>query len=191
MDDVSLLARMGTNTFPSLVRKLDKKSDWGHASSPTIGRASTAAAKVFPRAKDAYSFYRVNSYDDLAKVVIGLNSNRNRLKEKMDLIAFTEAELLACDISISETQGKTTCKTANSMHVDAHSMSFDSFIGLCGNSMDGNRESFRISKTEVGNMLGFLEDLGCEAVPDNSNCSCQSPESCDVSYFSSHFAPFR
>ena len=71
MIDDSFSDRMGTGGFPVYVRKLDKKSTWGHDSDDVSKRLEHILARFFPEADDRFSLYLVNSDDELKRVVVG------------------------------------------------------------------------------------------------------------------------
>lgn len=168
--------RFGTDGYPILVRKLDKKSTWGDVSDVSGDRIEHIASHVFPAAESQFSLYQVNSDDELKRVVVGLNSYRQRLRDKIDFVAFTHAEITTAGLSIVDSPGNTLCDAANRLHVDivAPSPGHAAFRRLCAKVVEAHRPTFRISRVKAREMVGELKQYGCHVFEANTDCPCNS-----------------
>lgn len=164
--------RFGTSGYPLYVRKLDKKSSWGDGSDPGDARLDRVLMSLFPPNEMKYSLYLLRSDTDLARVVVGLNSYRDRLNDKVDLIAFTGPELQAAEISFDDALGDTNCIAANKLHTDVSAVTRDSYERLCKAAFDINRPAVRIGKVEAKEMVAQLRDFGCHAFEQSAPCPC-------------------
>lgn len=175
MDAANLTDRAATS-FPFYVRKLDKKSSWGHVSDMVDDRKQKVPNAIFGGDQLRFSLYRISSVDDLKRVTIALNAGRNRLKDQVDYVAFTDDELERSDIEvINDVPGETPCATANSLHVDVCAGNYASFETLCHNAIYAKRPAFRIKKGEVKVLIEELLSFGCCAVVvenEPSDCQC-------------------
>lgn len=167
-------ACVGKDRFPAVVRKLDRKSSWGHQDDAIDDRVVNAVGAIFP--SDRVSFYRLSSLMDLERVVVGFNMKRDRRKSRIAFVGFTEDELLACKLDIiSGIAGDTDCLWANGLHIDVVG-SIDKFSILCRNAFVANRDAFQVSQGDSKNLADRLESEGCKAFANNSECShCLEP----------------
>jgi len=147
--DDTLIHKFGTGGYPVYIRKLDKKSVWGHHSDDLEERVVTAVGGVFPAREPRYSFYLARSDEELKRIVVALNGFRLRPNDKIDFIAFTEDELATVEITIAKLPGNTECKAANHLHVDVHAGTHSNFSSLCQNAFSARRNTFRVSKKEA------------------------------------------
>lgn len=166
-------SHLGGAPFPLYLRKLDKKSRWGHPDDAIADRVAVATTETFPYPGNCFSLYLIRSMDDLRRVVVALNLRRNRRNNDIDLVGFLESEITASEIQILQVPGETDCAAANVLHVDISSSSQDSFSRLCRLAMNAGREAVRIGKTSVAEMLAEQINLGCEAITDNAACGCR------------------
>ncbi len=166
-------SHLGGAPFPLYLRKLDKKSRWGHPDDAIDGRVSVAAAEIFPSPDNCFSLYLIRSRADLCRVVVALNLRRNRRNDHIDVVGFLESEITASEIQILQVPGETECAAANALHVDISASSQDSFSRLCRLAMQAGREAVRIGKTSVAEMLTEQINLGCEAITENATCGCR------------------
>ena len=164
--------RLGTDGFPVFVRKLDKRSTWGHTSDAIEERLSSVVRLMFPKDNSRFSLYEVGSDDELKRVVAGLNSFRRRLKDQMDLVAFTKEELEQAGIRFDDSPGNTGCKTADKLHVDVFASEHSAFSDLCKAVFLRERLAFRITKSEAKQIAEELKAFGCLVFPDNKTCPC-------------------
>lgn len=165
---------LGGATFPLYLRKLDKKSRWGHPDDGMKDRVAVATAEIFPDPDDEYSLYLIRSANDLCRVVVALNLRRNRPNDHVDVVGFLESEIIASEIEILQVPGETECAAANALHVDISPSAQDSFSRLCRLAMEAGREAVRIGKTSVAEMLAEQTARGCEAITDNAICGCRN-----------------
>jgi len=164
--------RFGTSGYPVFVRKLDKKSVWGHVSDDIGDRIPRVSSDVFSENENRFSLYSVTSDDELMRVVIGLNSFRRRLNDQMDLVAFTRAEIEEAGIVVVETPGNTECESANRLHVDIHAADHTAYYQLCESAITRQRPAFRVSKSEAKSIARQLNVFGCHAFDGNDACPC-------------------
>ena len=173
MDAESLPEKAGV-PFPFYVRKLDKKSVWGHSSDEVESRKFSAAQAVFNPKKLRFSLYLVRSWNDLVRVTVALNAGRNRLNDQVDFIAFGANDISTASINIlPEIPGETDCAAANKLHVDIEASEYSKFQAICSSTIDKNREAFRVTKKAAKKMVIALKDFGCLAFPENNQGSCE------------------
>ena len=171
---VTLNAKTGQIDLPLYLRKLDKRSHWGHSADPSESRIETAAAEVFHPSEAAFSLFRAANDEDLYRIVVGLNSLRASLSQQIDFVAFTESEIASAGIMLSETPGETTCHSANRLHVDGSATRDNSIHQLCHDLFAANREAFRVTRSEASEIASHMQAYGCEAVVPESVCQCAS-----------------
>jgi len=167
-------SHLGGAPLPLYLRKLDKKSRWGHPDDAINDRVAVATAEFFPYPNNCFSLYLIRSTNDLCRVVVALNLRRNRRNDHIDLVGFLESEITASEIQILQVPEETECAAANALHVDISSSSQDSFTRLCRLAMEAGREAVRIGKTSVAEMLAEQIARGCEAITDNAICGCRN-----------------
>lgn len=153
---VTLNAKTRTVSFPVYLRKLDKRSHWGHPDDPRDLRIETAVADVFHPSAAAFSLFRAANDEDLYRIVVGLNSLRKSLSQQIDFVAFTESEIVSAGIHLSVTPGETTCHSANRLHVDASATRVDSIRHLCRDLFNANRQAFSFTLRSTGKASGLL-----------------------------------
>ena len=157
-------------SFPFLVRKLDKRSSWGHQGDDS--RASKVSKRIFPEVEAVYSLFKVGSYEDLVLVSIGLNSTRQSLTSNIFYVAFGEAELAQHKINILQNLGQTACRQANQLHIDIAGNSAD-LEALCSQAMAAQRNVFSVSKGQAKRIVEGVSWYNCDAVDSATACRCQ------------------
>ena len=172
---VTLIAKTNPESLPVYLRKLDKRSHWGHSDDNRNLRIETAVAEVFNPSEKAFSLFRAANDEDLYRIVVGLNSLRASLSQQIDFVAFTESEILSAGIQLSMTSGETTCHSANRLHVDACAPHIDTIRRLCHNVFNANRQAFRITKSEATDIATYMQGYGCQAVVVAPICQCVQP----------------
>jgi hypothetical protein len=173
---VTLNAKTGQIDLPVYLRKLDKRSHWGHSEDPRDSRTETAVAEIFQPSEMAFSLFKAANDDDLYRIVVGLNSLRASLSQQIDFVAFTESEIASAGIRLSETPGETTCHSANRLHVDGSATRDSSLRQLCQDVFATNRQAFRVTKSEASEIAAHMQAFGCEAVVPDSACQCVDPQ---------------
>src|SRR4051812_42928176 len=83
---------------PVFLRKLRRRADWGDLETPLEQRAADAVRLVFRSDPKPYSLFRVETDEELHRVVIGLNGGRPSLISDSDFIAVLPGELEAVGI---------------------------------------------------------------------------------------------
>ena len=172
---VTLFEKTSPVSLPVFLRKLDKRSHWGHSDDPRSLRIDTAVAEVFDPCEKPFSFFRAANDEELYRIVVGLNSLRASLSQQIDFVAFTEFEILSAGIQLSVTAGETSCHSANRLHVDASAPSITSIRQLCDDVFNANRQAFRVTKSEASDIASYMRAYGCEAVVFATSCQCIQP----------------
>ena len=100
---------------PISLRKLRRKADWGSRETPMETRVIDVQRLVFLcDPKQPCSLYRVETDEELQRVVVGLNGGIPSLTIDSDFITVLPAELDAAGICAKQTPGRTLCRFANS-----------------------------------------------------------------------------
>lgn len=154
---------------PVFIRKLTRKSHWGD-DSVQKDRLGLAVSNMFNASDSTFSFYRVETVTQLAQVAIGLNSNRDSLREQIDFVPFTEAELNG--LRVVENKGETACDAANKLHVDVIAQ-IQELSDMCEMAMINKRIARRLSKTWIDGKLNEPQLSNCHAITKAKNsCIC-------------------
>lgn len=169
---IDIASNVGGLDRPVLLRKLDRKSDWGHEIDDVSARLEHAVTKVFHGCDDCFSVYSASSDDDLHAIVVGLNSGRQSAIQQIDFLAFTEDELEASGIKLLKTDGDTDCAKANRLHLDAHFKDRIDLQRLCQRAMDSKRPTFRLSKSDAKIIYELVSEKGCGAAALVKSCGC-------------------
>lgn len=99
---------------PLYPRKLRRKADWGSDATPIDSRVDDVVRVVFLCDPNPYSLFRVETDEELERVVIGLNGGRPSLTIDSDFIALQPIELIDAGVEPEQTLGNTLCGIANS-----------------------------------------------------------------------------
>ncbi len=160
--------------YPFYVRKLDKRSRWGHKTDEIEERKRSVCKAIFDPAKTLFSLYQIHSDEDLKRVTIALNASRERLNDQVDYVAFKASEINFADINIiEESPGETDCVAANNLHVDVEGANGLRFLALCSAAIDANREAFRITRSNAKRMAEEMRNYGCLVFAEGTSCKCQ------------------
>ena len=153
---------------PVFLRKLRRKSHWGAADDPIDERAVIAVREVFLTERgNTYSVYLIRTDEDLRRVAIGLNGNRDSLTEVLDLVAFLPNELQAVGISFQATPGDTRCRFANLLHHDLKATE-PQLLALCRTTMVRGRNAGRLSTGTMREVVTSAQGEQCLAALDLS-----------------------
>ena len=169
---VTLAAKLASMRVPVFLRKIDKRSHWGHETDSAESRIATASADVFKSGGQLFSLFRVADDEQFYRIVVGLNARRASLAQQIDFVAFTESEIVSAQIELLETEGETECVAANRLHVDASPMTSHSISQLCQEAFAVNRQVLRITKSEASEIVARMEVDGCKAVVRDAFCEC-------------------
>jgi hypothetical protein len=101
---------------PYYLRKVDAASHWGTAKDDVDSRIDTALAKVFAPDEGRISVYCIQRRDDLRRVVVALDANRQFPGNAIRFLAISPDELRP--FSLDTTPGATKCREANRLHND-------------------------------------------------------------------------
>lgn len=154
---------------PVFLRKLRRKADWGSSETLLELRAADIVQLVFKIDHKPYSLFRVESDEDLQKVVIGLNGGRPSLTCDSDFIAILPSELAAAGILATRTAGDTLCRFANALHYDIPAEDRQ-LLALCRGLIDRGRPVVHLTKGMTRPLAAIAQADGCLAVPDSSGC---------------------
>lgn len=158
---------------PFYVRKLYRRSNWGHADDPIAERVANAVRHAFEADGVTYSLYRIETDADLGRVAIGLNGNRDSLRENIDLVAFLPNELDSCGIEYGQVAGETRCLHANRLHIDM-TATRQQLADLCERAMTGGRKAVRLTKSIMRAVVDQASADSCYVVvPDGDGCACE------------------
>jgi hypothetical protein len=145
---------------PAFLRKLRRKSHWGAANDPLDDRVDIAVREVFLTEAAPYSVYLIRSDQDLCRVAIGLNGNRDSLAEVLDVVAFRPSELQAVGITFQQTPGHTRCRFANLLHHDLTATETQ-LRHLCRTTMQQGRNAGRFSKGTMKEIVILAQKEQC------------------------------
>jgi hypothetical protein len=158
---------------PVFVRKLVRQSHWGVPEDDLPARVANAVREVFRSDPGrAFSVYVLEGDDDLHRVALGLNANRDSLTEALDLVGFSRQELAACGIKPVQSAGETKCSGANRRHFDVFASELQ-LAELCGSAMQAGRTVGRLKKSDMRPIVEKATQDGCRAaVADSEHCVC-------------------
>jgi hypothetical protein len=105
---------------PAFIRKLARATHWEQTGDGEGEKARSVVQQIFRNQAEAeISIYLVKTDDDLRRVAIGMNANRDSLTEAISFLAFNQSELTAAGISKPPTTpGDLRCNYANALHFD-------------------------------------------------------------------------
>ncbi len=167
---------------PVFLRKLDRKRDWGVETDPLDARLAAVVQRVF--LEDQFfpniSFYLVQSDDDLRRVALAFNGNRDSLTEILDLVAFLPAEFQAAGLVPHRTPGNTLCHFANLTHHDLpDTTTAQELEALCRQAMTAGRIAARCTGGMMKDVVKLAEAEQClVAVNPSPGClvpACATP----------------
>ena len=154
---------------PVFIRKLTRKSHWGD-DSVQEDRLGPALSNMFDASDSTFSFYRVETVTQLAQVAIGLNSKRGSLREQIDFVPFTEAEISG--LRLVQNKGETECDAANKLHVDVVA-GIQELSAMCEMAMKNKRLAGRLSKNWIAGKLNEPQLSNCHAITKTkTSCIC-------------------
>jgi hypothetical protein len=123
------------------------------------------------------SIYRVGSDEELRRVAIGMNANRDSLSEALAFAVLLPAELVQFGIQLTQTPGDLRCEFANRLHYDAIATD-QQLEDLCRSLMMGGRTEGRCTG---GMMKAAAQEAvaeGCAAATNTNTCrvaACVTP----------------
>lgn len=156
---------------PTFIRKLGRASHWGQPGDPLPQRIKAAVAQVFRnQVEPVISIYLVSTDEDLRRIAIGMNANRDSLHENIAFLAFQPGELAAAGIQPPvRTPGDLLCDYANARHHDM--IATDAQLEqLCTNLMNAGREVARCSGGVMKDAEKLARAESCKAVPHVVQC---------------------
>ena len=164
---------------PVFIRKLRRASDWEQPGDDTEEKARAAVQKIFRnQAETEISIYLVKTDDDLRRVAIGMNANRDRLNEVIAFLAFNQTELTAAGIgNLAQTPGDLKCDYANTLHFDM-TASDAQLEKLCTELLEAKREAARCTKGTMNDAEKLTVTEKCKSAPKVTTCGvkeCSTP----------------
>jgi hypothetical protein len=163
------LAEIRQLPAPVFLRKLRRKADWGSIDTPLDERAADVVRVVFKIDPKPYSLFRVETDDELHRVVIGLNDGRPSLTCDSDFIAILPTELESVGIDAWHSTGDTLCRFANALHYDI-SAEDDQLLTMCRWMIGQGREAIHLTKGMTRPMADKAQEDGCLVVPASPGC---------------------
>lgn len=154
---------------PVFLRKLRRKADWGSSETPLEQRAADVPQLVFKIDPKPYSLFKVESDEELQRVVIGLNGGRPSLTCDSDFIAILPCELAAAGIYATRTAGDTLCRFANALHYDIPAED-SQLLALCRGLIGQGRQVIHFTKGMTRPLAAIAQTDSCLAVPDSPGC---------------------
>lgn len=156
---------------PVFIRKLGRCGHWGAEDDDIVTRSNEVALKIFRGAGDlGISMYRVNTDDDLRRVVLGLNTARGSLTENVPLVGFAVAELNALHIEARLAPGNLPCPHANSLHYDLVAAD-EQLADLCRSAMEKGRVASNCSQGMMKDVLDLAKKEQCRSAITDGQCS--------------------
>ncbi len=159
---------------PIYFRKIPRRTHWGTSADLIEQRILKTVSNLFKEENNIFSFYRAENVDDLARIALGLNSTRvhGSMKEQIDFISFSEAELLSTGAHVTHTKGNTNCLRANYLHVDVVA-DISKLEELCRNAFNGNRNAGRLTESWMKKQLCNIKFATCQAITSMlDGCDC-------------------
>ena len=156
---------------PVLARKISNKNLWSRYLPYVKGTAIDIASDIFTAQKDN-SLYLLEDDDDVRGFVASLNGPRTPQNQRLDFICMTEADLRSAQIKYQQTCG-TQCLAVKDKHFDAE-IDEQQAIKLCEILLSRKEQAYRLTKSDVKEILAIQREKGCiSVVKDSSVCiSC-------------------
>lgn len=159
---------------PIFVRKVTRRHHWrGDEAMTNDERVEHAAAAVFTNDGGRVSVFKVDNAEDFHRIAIGLNSGRGSLKEQLDILGITSADIEASGLRLEKTEGETACLHANERHYD---LIYDeaAIEWLVRHLIEQGRLDHRYKK-QMERAAHAALAIGCRATESTlPNCLCQS-----------------
>jgi hypothetical protein len=153
---------------PVFLRRIPKQSDWGDPSDPLDVRVANAVQTGFlKRDNSPFSFYWIQTADQLRRVALALNATTRKKTQKVDLVAFLPEDFEAARIAGDQTRGETPCSFANKLHVDFEATPAQLEI-LCRHAMQAGRRAHRYNERQMEEILSLAQQEQCHSAVDNS-----------------------
>lgn len=157
---------------PAFIRKVGRASHWEQESADANeAKARSAVQQVFRnQTESAISIYLVRSDDDLRRVAIGMNANRDSLTEAIAFLVFSQAEMTMAGIGEpAQTPGDLKCDYANALHFDMTATDAQ-LEDLCVRLMKVGREAARCSRGAMKDAERLTVAEQCKSAPNVSKC---------------------
>lgn len=160
--------------LPIYLRKIDAASHWGSSEVDFDLRVQIALAKAFGTDDGRVSVYLVRNRDDLRRIVVALDANRQSPGKKAIRFVAMSAEELR-ELTLETTAGCTKCRGANSLHRDIVVMSHaDRLRALVERMIRADRKPRNFPKTVLENGRASATRDFCSALVASSGCACDS-----------------
>jgi hypothetical protein len=160
---------------PAFVRKLGRASRWELLGNSLQERAKAAVKLIFRNQPGSeISIYLVATDDDLRRVAIGMNANRDSLTETIEFLPFNETDLTAAGIGKPiQTPGDLKCEHANALHFDM-TASDDQLEKLCVDLRKAKRDAARCTKGAMKDAEKLTVAEKCKSAPNVHKCGVRT-----------------
>ena len=157
---------------PIYLRKLRRKADWGSDATPIASRVADVVEVVFLRDPNPYSLFRVETDEELRRIVIGLNGGRPSLTIDSDFVPLLLTDLIDAGVEPKPALGETLCGIANLLHYDLRATPHQ-LACVCHAVIKQQRRMVHISKSMLRPLAEQARKDGCRVVPDSQGCLVQ------------------
>lgn len=160
------------------IRKLARASHWGQPADPIDQRVKEAVKNIFRnQVEREISVYRVSSDEELRRVAVGMNANRDSLNEALAFAVLLPDELAQHRIQLTQTPGDLKCEFANRLHFDAIATD-QQLEALCRALMTAGRTEGRCTGGMMRSAAQEAVNEGCAAATKTPPCrvaACVAP----------------
>lgn len=155
--------------YPALLRKVTRRSHWDAALEQN---AVTAAAEVFKEKDNQISVWFVRNDEDLRRVAVAMNEERDSLHEAVAFVAIQKQEFADAKIELQQTPGATSCKAAEQLHYDAV-VDNKAAVFLCELLFKARRGITACTKGQMKQAVLAARKEGCFVVAESlAACQC-------------------
>lgn len=164
-----LLSDFARDLGPIFIRKIDGLTVWAGDNGQVLEkRLDHIRERIFTPEIDTHnklSFYRVNNDFDFQAVTVGLSRLRQN-RQTFNFVWFSQAEIDVQGVQTAQTDGRTRCAHANSLHFD-FVVEPNWVEQICRGAISMGRAAIRVSKPVLKD---FEESFGCREI-QNGACS--------------------
>lgn len=157
---------------PVFLRKLRRRADWGSNETPLEERAVDLVGAVWkcePHPESPYSVYRVQTDEELQRVVIGMNGGRLSLTVDSDFIALLPDDLEAVGVRAERCDGVTLCRFTNALHYDLPAED-GQLLDLCRGLIRRGSTVIHLTKGMLKPLAERARSEGCLVTLDATKC---------------------
>ena len=155
---------------PIYLRKLRRKADWGSDATPTELRVADVVRAVFLCDPNPYSLFRVETDEELRRIVIGLNGGRPSLTIDSDFIPLLPVDFIDAGVEPEHSFGDTRCGIANALHYDIPATP-EQLTHICHALIEQQRKVVHLSKAMLKPLAEQARSDGCRVVAESQGCT--------------------